>query len=720
MLFTKHARFSSRILIVGSILVPAALFLAAAWLDYQQSTERSREYVVVATNALAEQTKEALQTARLILARTLDRIDGMNWAAIDNSRDVHEFLAKIVHEMPLVQSVFLVDPQGFNSVSSRAFPMRPYDDREREYYIEARKGEDNLYVTAAFLGQMTGLPGFTVSRPRLINGHFDGVVAVTLSPAYFQSFYEKIALSTQQATATLLRTDGRLLARYPEMPALARLPETSPLLGAAKSSDAGVFSGPSSMDGSSELAAFRQIDDQPLLASFTLAKSYYLRQWYIHLVWMAAFALLTALALLSTSWIALRRAAIEEAHLRRLLQESERRKEAEAAVQHLQKMEALGRLSGGVAHDFNNLLAAIIGALELARARLDDRPRLARLLATALQAAERGARLTAQMLAFSRNKEISPQSLDINEVIRETDGLIQRTVEGLVELSYSLDEQLWPAIGDRVQFEVALLNLAGNARDAMPLGGKLLFMTRNVTLTATDAAGISPGDYVQISVTDTGEGMTAETRARAFDPFFTTKGVGKGTGLGLSQVYGFADQVGGTARIHSEVGKGTTVTILLPRAQAALASDPEEPGLSELPAAVPLNILLVDDDYSVRSLTEQMLSELGHNVTIAENGPAALALLATAAKFDLLLVDFAMPVMNGAQVAVEAIKLRPQLFILFITGYADISVLSSWTELGYHTVNKPFSAAQLDLAIRHTVRSRPQASNIVSLPRSRN
>ncbi len=474
------------------------------------------------------------------------------------------------------------------------------------------------------------------------------------------------------------------------------------------------------MDGSSELAAFRRIDDQLLLASFMLAKGYYLRQWYIHLVWMASFALLTALALLSTSWIALRRAAIEEAHLRRLLQESERRKEAEAAVQHLQKMEALGRLSGGVAHDFNNLLAAIIGALELARARLDDRARLARLLAIAMQAAERGARLTAQMLAFSRNKEISPQPLDINEVIRDTDGLIQRTVEGLVELSYSLDEQLWPAIGDRVQFEVALLNLAGNARDAMPLGGKLLFMTRNVTLTAADAAGISPGDYVQISVTDTGEGMSAETRARAFDPFFTTKGVGKGTGLGLSQVYGFADQVGGTARIHSGVGKGTTVTILLPRAQAALERDPEEPSQGDLPAAAPLSILLVDDDHSVRSLTEQMLSELGHTVVMAENGPAALALLSTSAEFDLLLVDFAMPVMNGAQVAAEAIKLRPQLFILFMTGYADTSVLSSWTELGYRTLNKPFSSAELDLAIRHTVRSRSQAGNVVSLPRSRN
>ena len=215
---------------------------------------------------------------------------------------------------------------------------------------------------------------------------------------------------------------------------------------------------------------------------------------------MAAFALLTALALVWTSWAVLRQASSEEAHLRRLLEESDRRKEAEETAQHLQKMEALGRLSGGVAHDFNNLLAAIVGALELASARLNDTARLQRLLATAMQAAERGARLTAQMLAFSRNQDIAPRPLDINGIIRGSDGLIQRTVDALVEVSYGLDENLWPAIGDPVQFEVALLNLAGNARDAMPLGGKLIIMTRNVALTGADAAEIAAGDYVQISV----------------------------------------------------------------------------------------------------------------------------------------------------------------------------------------------------------------------------
>jgi signal transduction histidine kinase/ActR/RegA family two-component response regulator len=719
-LFAKHARLlPTRFLVAASVLIPGLLFLGVAWLDYQATRLHAREYVIIATNALAEQTREALQTASLILARTSDRVDGMDWPAITSSREVHDFLAGIVHEMPLVQSVFLVDPQGFNSASSRAFPMQAYDNRDREYFVAAREGGDHLFISSAFLGKMTNLPGFTVSRPRLKNGRFDGVVAVTLSPAYFQGFYEKITLSTRGAAAALVRTDGRLLVRYPDSSPIGttpigQLPQTSPLLRAARSgADAGVFF--DTADGRSEIAAFRRIEAQPVLAVFTLARSYYLAGWYVHLVWMAAFAVLTAAALLWTSLVVLRQASVEQAHLRRLLQESERRKEAEETVQHLRRMEALGRLSGGVAHDFNNLLAAIIGALELAGRRLDDPERLRHLLATATQAAERGARLTTQMLAFSRNQEISPHPLDINSVIRESDALIQRTVEALVEVSYSLDPDLWPAIGDRVQFELALLNLAGNARDAMPLGGKLVFMTRNASFGAANAAGIPPGDYVQISVTDTGEGMTAETRARAFDPFFTTKGLGKGTGLGLSQVYGFADQVGGTARIHSALGQGTTVTLWLPRAQVIRPAF-EEPEAGKPEAAVALNILLVDDDQAVRVLTQEMLGELGHKVAVAENGPAAITMLASKTEFDLLLVDFAMPVMNGAQVAAEAIRLRPRLPVLFITGYADASVLNSWTQLGYRTLKKPFSAADLDRAIRQTV---SYSGNVVPLRRNR-
>ena len=714
---SKRGRLSSKLLIWISGAIPAALFLLAAWFDYQAVTARAREYVLTTTNALAEQTQEALETAGQVLARTLDRIDGLDWKTINESRELHDFLARIEVELPLVQSVFLVDPEGYNSASSRAFPMQRFDNRTREYYAAARTGEDRLFVTAAFRGQMTGQAGFTVSRPRLTTAGFDGLVAVTMSPSYFQRFYESISLSPEVASAALVRTDGKLLVRYPETKAVDQLPETSPLLQAATSgATQGVFMGVSSLDAKRKMAAFHRIDGQPLLANFSLSESYYLGQWYAHLAWFAAFAVLTAIALFWTGLTVLRRTARDEQHLRRLLQESERRKEAEDAVQHLQRMEAIGRLSGGIAHDFNNLLAAITGALELAIRRINEPERLRRLLGIAMQAAERGARLTQQMLAFSRHRDIAPHPLDINTIIRESEGLIQRTAEALVEVTFNLDDQLWPAIGDRVQFELALLNLAANARDAMPLGGKLVIGTRNATLNAENAGDLGAGDYVTISVTDTGEGMSRETQAKAFEPFFTTKAVGKGTGLGLSQVYGFSRQSGGTVRIKSAIGEGTTVAIWLPRAQRASTAPEQTVDRIDQADGGPLRILLVDDDHAVRSLTGEMLIELGHDVTAAENGMAALERLATPAAFDLLLADFAMPVMNGAELAAAAIKLRPQLSVLFVTGYADVEVLSSWSGIGYGTLNKPFTTEELKAALQHVTRSRPDMGNVVALP----
>jgi signal transduction histidine kinase/ActR/RegA family two-component response regulator len=706
--------FAARLLVVSAVLLPTLLCAAAAWLDYRITLARAGEYVATTAHALAHQTEGTLQTADLVLLRTLDRINGMDWQTIGQSRAVHDFLAETVTHLPAVQSVFLVDPAGYNSASSRAFPMQAFDDRNREYYIEAKKGTDQPFVSAAFFGQMTGQPGFTVSRPRLTNGRFDGVVVVTFSPAAFQKFYEAIALDPGVAAA-LVRTDGSLLVRYPEIGSSRHLPADSPLLRAAAVADGGVYTNRAVLDGMFRMTGFRRIAGQPLVAAFAVTRSYYLGQWYWHLAWLAGFGVLTTAALLWTSVVALRQASNQESNLRRLLAESERRKEAETTVQHLQRMEALGRLSGGLAHDFNNLLTAVISALELATKRLHEPDRVRRLIGTAMQAAERGARLTAQMLAFSRNRDIAPQPLDINVIIRDSEALIQRTTEALIVVSFSLEQALWPAICDRVQLEVALLNLAGNARDAMPLGGKLVIMTRNVTVTADEVPGLSAGEFVQISVTDTGEGMSSDTQTRAFDPFFTTKGVGKGTGLGLSQVYGFAQQLGGTAAIKSAVGEGTTVTIWLPRAQTVPAIG-ELPQVADALPSAPLRILLVDDDGAVRALTEDMLTDLGHEVVAVESGPAALTRLSADTMFDLLLVDFAMPMMNGTEVAAEAVRLRPHLPVLFTTGYADTGVLQSWMQLGYRTLNKPFSAADLERAVRQTIRAR---SNVVPMARIR-
>ncbi len=276
----------------------------------------------------------------------------------------------------------------------------------------------------------------------------------------------------------------------------------------------------------------------------------------------------------------------------------------------------------------------MLGSLELAMRRISD-PRALKLLGTAVQAAERGAKLTAQMLAFSRKQDLTMRPVDVNEVIRRMEELLERTLGPAIHVILALDPTLWPAIADPVQLEVVLLNLAVNARDAMPSGGELRLSTRNISIepAGNDEASLSPGDYIVLSVGDTGEGMSAEVRARAFEPFFTTKEPGKGTGLGLPQVFGFARQAGGTVALESTLGRGTIVSVYLPRSLSQHIESIEQP----LPPAVSvdsLRIMLVDDDAAVRELTREMLIDLGHAVVAVESGPAALSRLATDQTFE--------------------------------------------------------------------------------------
>ena len=290
-----------------------------------------------------------------------------------------------------------------------------------------------------------------------------------------------------------------------------------------------------------------------------------------------------------------------------------------------QKMEALGQLTGGIAHDFNNLLTAVLGSLELVIKQVSD-ARILRLLTTATHAAERGAALTAQMLAFARRREVATKPVDTNALIQGMQELLHRMIGPLVRISLDLEADLWPALADPAQLEMALLNLAVNARDAMPLGGDLIVQTRRISgPTPANATDLAPGDYVLVSVGDTGSGMSNDVVAKAFDPFFTTKGPGKGSGLGLSMVYGFAKQVGGIATIESVLGQGTTVHLYLRRA-AALPETGQTASVGMLPAAS-LRILVVDDDDTVRGLAKEILEEMGHQVVDAASGRSALELL---------------------------------------------------------------------------------------------
>jgi signal transduction histidine kinase len=373
-----------------------------------------------------------------------------------------------------------------------------------------------------------------------------------------------------------------------------------------------------------------------------------------------------------------------------------------------QKLEAVGRLTGGIAHDFNNLLTAIQGNLELLARRITE-PRRSSLIANARQAAERGAKLTAQLLAFSRRQRLEPEPTDINASVEEASRLLASTLGGTIQVELKLSPELWPAMADATQLELIILNLAINARDAMPEGGVLSVATANIHRAdpAERPEAPPPGDYVMIEVADTGAGMTPEVMSRVFEPFFTTKEVGRGSGLGLPQVLGVTKQLGGGLELLSRPGEGATVRVFLPRAlSAAIKAEPiaDEPVHRQLEGR---RILLVDDDPDVRGVAGALLKEYGCVIRDVAGGQEALDALATDADVDLVILDYAMPGMTGGELA-AAIALRwPTLTVMMMSGYADAQALSrAWSGPFLH---KPFTSAGLSEQVSRLI-SRAEAA----------
>jgi signal transduction histidine kinase len=404
-----------------------------------------------------------------------------------------------------------------------------------------------------------------------------------------------------------------------------------------------------------------------------------------------------------------------ERALREFAAELERRVEeltrelmlAEEALRQSQKMEAVGQLTGGLAHDFNNLLTGISGSLQLLQTRLSQGRvnELDRYITAAEGAARRAASLTHRLLAFSRRQTLDPKPTNINRLISDLEELVRRTVGPSIEVEVVGAAGLWMALVDPNQLENALLNLCINARDAMPNGGRLTIETANKWLDerAARERELSPGQYLSLCVTDTGTGMTPEVMKRAFDPFFTTKPLGQGTGLGLSMIYGFARQSGGQVRIYSELGKGTTMCIYLPRHQgrdedARIASEWEVAPR----AAQGETVLVVDDEPTVRMLVAEVLQELGYTAIEVTDGNAGLQVLRSEQRIDLLITDVGLPGgINGRQVADSAREVRPDLKVLFITGYAENAVIGNGhLEPGMQVLAKPFPMEALARRIR--------------------
>jgi PAS domain S-box-containing protein len=407
--------------------------------------------------------------------------------------------------------------------------------------------------------------------------------------------------------------------------------------------------------------------------------------------------------------VAQRTLALAEAN-QRLQNEMVERERAEDALRHAQKMEAVGQLTGGIAHDFNNMLTGIIGSLDLmqryiAAGRSDE---IGRFTDAAVSSAHRAAALTHRLLAFSRRQSLDRRPLDPNQLVASLEDLFRRTKGAHIELKVQLGSDIWPVNTDASQLENALLNLVINARDAMPDGGLLSIETANSYLDGTDITTLEPvkaGDYVMLGVCDNGAGMTPKILAKAFDPFFTTKPIGQGTGLGLSMIYGFAQQSGGHVTIHSEPGRGTCVRLYLPRLHGT--------ALEKVPPQVPVEaplaldgeaVVVVEDDAAVRMLVVNLLDELGYTAHQAADARAALPLLESDLRVDLLVTDVGLPGMNGRQLAEIARQHRPTLKVLFMTGYAETAAeRQGFLEDGMDMVAKPFSIDQLATKIRSMI-----------------
>jgi PAS domain S-box-containing protein len=394
----------------------------------------------------------------------------------------------------------------------------------------------------------------------------------------------------------------------------------------------------------------------------------------------------------------------------RVLDEVNRRAKAEEALRHGQKMEAVGQLTGGIAHDFNNLLTVIIGGLEIAQRGPPDDARRNAGLDLALKGAMRAADLTSRLLAFSRRQPLEPKRLDVNVLVQDMYSLLHRTLGEQVQLESRLAPQLWPAEADKGQLESAIINLAVNARDAMPDGGRLTIETSNTFIDEASAdreADVAAGPYICISVTDSGCGMSAEVQSRAIEPFFTTKEVGRGTGLGLSMIYGFVKQSGGYLSLSSELGVGTTVRLYFPRCVGNASHAGDDRGTPSPKVARGEVVLVVEDNEDVRIYTVMTLTELGYHVREAADYEQAMTVLHDADHIDLLLTDVVLPGKSGREIADEATRIRPALKILFATGYSrDAIVHHGRLDPGVSLITKPFTFEQLALKVREVLDKR--------------
>jgi two-component system NtrC family sensor kinase len=682
-------------------VIGALFVLSIASLQHYSFISRSAdERIARSLDIAVEHTNKVFEEIELLFSSVegITRRRSLETLKLEEA-ELHQRFKEMISNVPDLRAIWLFDRNGKPVVTSSVLPAPDLNNSDRDYFVAQRDPAMGTFIGKILIPRIGGEPFFSASKKwHDDTGSVTGISAVVVPPGAFEKFFARLS-GGAAASHAIIREDGAVLARYPvpASPDIVLSENTGFRRAIVEKGHRATYTTVSAVDGLKRRFEVRHLEHLPIYVTSSLEEMSIWREWREWLLLQLAVGIPALALILWLEYLTFRRTD-------QFYAEVQKRESAEAAVRHSQKLEAIGQLTGGIAHDFNNLLSIVMGNLEAIVRRTPAADKTHRQARNALTGAERASQLVKRLLAFSRRQPLSPKPIDVNQVITQATGLLIRSLGEKIRIDTFRAPDLWITEVDPVELEASIINLAINARDAMPDGGRLMIEARNAVLDADFCArvdNLSSGEYVEISVSDQGSGMSSEILEHVFEPYFTTKAPGHGSGLGLSQVYGFVRQSFGHVTIESGVGAGTTVNLYLPRSIASAPVLLEEPN-REILKGRGETILVVEDDQGVREHLVEMLGEMGYSVLAAENAEVAMEVVVDPSrKIDLLLTDVVMPGMNGRQLVDRALAERPGLQVLFMTGYArDAIVHDGRLDPGVVLIQKPISPTELSLRLR--------------------
>lgn len=695
-------------MMAASLALPIALFAIAAMISYNSTLDIADREI--------ERTLDVAHEHALKVFETIDRsLAELNEVVRDLPDDVirsrepalHRRLKQLTDALPQLKSAWIFDANGNSLVNSLVSPPPEQSFADRDYFYAHVDQSIGTFIGASLTPRppYQGARFFGVSRRRSSDdGSFIGVIQASVLPEYFESFYARIGTDPGSFFA-IGRTDGVLLAQFPRLDRDFRL-DPNGLVGQtiAIHPDHGLMTIAWPSDGLERRIGYRRVAEYPIYVSAGLETSAIRARWLATMSQHLVFGVPATALLFILLAFAYRRT-------QNLLTEAAKRREAEEALKHSQRLEALGQLTGGVAHDFNNLLTVIRASVDLLNRPQLSEERRQRYITAIAEAVTRAAKLTSQLLAFARRQTLKPEVFDVGDRMQPLRDMLATLLGPAIEIVMQLPTEPCLVNADAGQFETALINMATNARDAMQGKGRIVF-TVNAATTVPDTLAHLAGTpilknlgFVCVTVSDTGVGIPATRLGRIFEPFFTTKQVGQGTGLGLSQVFGFARQSGGEVTVASEVGQGSTFSLYLPRVPADLLPRSKAPTTAPAVAGSGMSVLMVEDNIELGNFAADGLTELGYSITLVDNATDALAeLVGDADRFDVVFTDVVMPGMTGLDLA-QAIRDRCiGVPVVLTTGYSE--ALSQDGVIGLDLVQKPYAIDEVSRVLHRAARLR--------------